>query len=254
MTANRASWYAELLQAGLDTKILNETDILAHATPAVLIPALPRDLLATVFDGALSSGTMSPAAIVKVATPAVLAEHVSSGVLWACVAAAAERAGIPAAKPAPDETAARELLRRALVAGLAAGQLTAKDIVHHVDAKVLAHSLSDALTQKLLEASLAAGTMTPELIVDTVGIDGITAHVPTHVVWACVAAAAATASQSGVMPAKHVVSKPSLEMIDDEVASVLVDLDDSGVLKPMIVESKDTGSKPAKNTVRRPTS
>jgi hypothetical protein len=246
MTKNRVSWYAELVQAGLDTKILSEADVLAHATPAVLIKALPRDVLANVFDRALTSGTMSPSEVVRTAGAPVLAEHVPLAVLWACIVAAAERAGIPAAKPAPDESASRELLRRALLAGLTAGQITAKDIVRHVDARVLAHSLSDALTQKLLETSLGSGTMTPDLIIETVGVDGITAHVPTHIVWACIAAAADPDAKS-----QAPVKKASLEPMDDEVASVLVDLDDSGVLKPMIVESKESTAKPSKNVVRR---
>lgn len=248
MTTNRDSWYAEWLQAGLDTKILTEADILAHATPAVLIAALPRDVLASVLDGAISSGTTSPSEVVRIVRPATLAEHVPPAVLWACLVAAADRAGIPAAKPAPDEAPSRELLRRVLAAGLAHGQLTPADVVRHVDAKVLAHSLPDPLAQKLLEACLASGKVSPELILETVGVDGLTAHVPTHIVWACLAAAAdpAAAAKGG-----SAVQKASLEQLEDDVASVLVDLDDSGVLKPMIVESKHSPAKPTKNVVRR---
>jgi hypothetical protein len=245
--SDRAQWYAELLQAGLETKLLTEADILAHATPAVLVPSLPRDVLASVFETALSSAVMSPAAFVRGATPKVLAEHVPASVLWAAIAAAAKRAGLADPTPAPDEAPRRELLRRALVAGLATGQITAKDIVRHVDAKVLAHSLPDDLTQKLLEASLAAGTMTPELVIDTLGIASVTDHVPPHIVWACVAAAG---SPEGAAPAK----KQKLEPVDEELASVLVDLDDSNVLKPMIVDAKTDAGKPAKNVVRRPQS
>ena len=248
MTTNRDSWYTEWLQAGLDTKILTEADILAHATPAVLIAALPRDVLASVLDGAISSGTTSPTEIVRIARPATLAEHVPPAVLWASLVAAADRAGIPAAKPAPDEAPSRELLRRVLAAGLAHGQLTPADVVRHVDAKVLAHSLPDALAQKLLEACLASGKVSAELIVETVGVDGITAHVPTHIVWACLAAAADPAAAKS----QSAVQKASLEQLEDDVASVLVDLDDSGVLKPMIVESKQQApGKPTKNVVRR---
>jgi hypothetical protein len=245
-TTDRVTWYAELVQVGLDTKILSETDVLAHATPAVLITALPRDVLATVFDQALSTGTMSPAALVRTMTPRVLAEHVPAAVLWAAIAAAAERAGIPAAKPAPDEAPSRELLRRALVAGLAAGVITPKDVVRHVDAKVLAHALPDALTQKLLEASLAAGKMNAELIIDTLGAAAIAAHAPTHIAWACLAAAAEP-SAGGKLPAKQ-----GLELIEeDDVASVLVELDDSAVLKPLLVDAKEATGKPTKNVVRR---
>jgi hypothetical protein len=246
MTTNRVSWYTEWLQAGLETKILTEADILAHATPAVLIAALPRDILASVLGGAMSSGTSSPAEVVRIVQPARLAEHVPAAILWPCLAAAAERAGISAARPATDEAAARELLRRVLAAGLAQAQLTASDVVRHVDASVLAHALPDALAQKLLETCLASGKVTPELIVETLGVDGIAAHAPLHVVWACLAAAADPAAAKS----SAAIKKQTLEPIDDDVASVLVDLDDSGVLKPMIVESKDA-AKPSKNVVRR---
>lgn len=244
--SDRAQWYAELLQAGLETKLLTEADILAHATPAVLVPALPRDVLANVFEAALSTSVMSPAAFVRGATPKALAEHVPANVLWAAIAAAAKRAGLADPTPAPDEAPRRELLRRALVSGLATAQISAKDIVRHVDAKVLAHSLPDDLTQKLLEASLAAGTMTPELVIDALGIASITDHVPPHIVWACVAAAGS--------PEGATVKKQKIEPVDEELASVLVDLDDSNVLKPMIVDAKSEASKPAKNVVRRPQS
>src|SRR5437763_1204582 len=164
-TTNRGTWFAELLRAGLETKLLTENELLLHATPAVLITSLPRDVLATVFDSALTSGTMSPTELVRATTVDTLAQHVPPRVIWSCVAAAAERAGIPAAKPQNDESQSRELLRRALSAGISAGVVTAKDIIKHVDAKVLAHALPDTLTQKLLEASLSAGKMTAELVV-----------------------------------------------------------------------------------------
>jgi hypothetical protein len=56
-----------------------------------------------------------------------------------------------------------------------------------VDATVLGHHFPDALTTKLLEASLTAGRMNPELIVDTLGVEAISKHAPTRVVWECLA-------------------------------------------------------------------
>ena len=250
-TPNRVSWLSELLRAGLETKVLSEADILAHATPAILIASLPREVLATVFDSAMTSGTMSPEELVRTATPDTIAAHVPPRVIWTCFAAAAERAGIPSPKPAADQTASRELLRRVLTVGLTAGVIAPKDIVRHVDAKVLAHALPDALTQKLLEASLSAGKMNADLVVETIGIDGITAHAPVHAVWACVAGAGEPVT--GELTSKS-GARPALQYVDDEVASVLVDLDDSSVLKPMMVDSKDAPAKPASKNVtpRRP--
>jgi hypothetical protein len=67
-----------------------------------------------------------------------------------------------------------------------------------------------------------------------------------------VAGAAEPLAASGELTAH----KRPFEHVDDDVASVLVELDDSAVLKPMIVETKDVPSKatPSKNIVRRSTS
>jgi hypothetical protein len=183
--SNRQLWYADVLRAGLDTAIFDEPDILTHATPAVLIGALPKDVLVKVLDATLSTGAMSPEAVVQTVGPEILAEHVPSPVIWACFVAAAERAGIPS--DGASSSGSREFLRRALDRALAHGVAAAKDVVEDVDAKVIGHCFPDALTTKLLEASLAAGRMNPELILETLGVDDIARHAPTKVVWSCLA-------------------------------------------------------------------
>ncbi|MEO8703161.1 MAG: hypothetical protein ABI867_24155 [Kofleriaceae bacterium] len=235
MADARARWFAEMLHAGLATRVLSEQDILVHATPAILIAALPREVMARVFGGALTAGAISPKAVVETATPELLAEKVPAGVIWDCLSATADRAGIPQGSP-KDEVGGRELLRRALASGLETGVLTPAEIVHHVDAKVLGHSFPDDLTTKLLEASLAAGKMNPELIVETLGTDAIAKHAPTDVVWAILVkpgealegVAAATSAVPVAIPLPVVVHAPArLEFVDDDVSSVLVDLEES---------------------------
>jgi hypothetical protein len=256
MLSGRERWFADILQAGLDTRVLAEPDILAHVTPAVLAGSLPKDVLVKLFDAALTSGTISPQAVLKVATPELIAEHVKGPLVWACFVAAAERAGIA---KGTDDAHARELLRRAVGAGLRETVLMPDDVVRHVDAKVLGHHFPDALTTKLLEVSLAAGKMNPELIVETLGVEAIAKHAPTPVVWACLVELAqsllaeeapAPGLPHGTPPPAHhpdlvkpagdaftlaakpgaatPVSRPTpptLEFLDDDVASVLVDLD-----------------------------
>lgn len=235
----RAQWFAEVLHAGLETRVLSEQDILAHATPAILIASLPREVMARVFGGALSAGAISPKAVVETATPELLAEKVPANVIWGCIVAGADRAGLPQGIP-KDEVGGRELLRRTLEAGLMTGVLSPADIVRHVDAKVLGHSFPDNLTTKLLEASLAAGKMNPELIVDTLGIDNIAKHAPTEVVWAIFVKPGEAADTAGAVakPAPSAVpelikSPARLEFVDDDVQSVLVDLEES-TLEAMI--------------------
>ena len=73
MSTGREQWFADVLTAGLDTRVVVEPDIVAHVTPAVLASSMPRDVIVKLFDAALASGTMSPVAVVETATPALLA-------------------------------------------------------------------------------------------------------------------------------------------------------------------------------------
>jgi hypothetical protein len=193
MSTNREQWYADVLRAGLDTGLLAEPDILAHATPAVLIESLPKDVVVRLLDATLATGAMSPEAVVQTATPDILAAHVPPPVIWACFAEAAERAGL-GGDGLPDAAGSREFLRRALQQALAHGVAAPRDVVEDVNAAVLGHHFPDTLKTKLLEASLAAGRMNPELILETLGVDAIARYAPTHVVWACLARTGAPAA------------------------------------------------------------
>lgn len=244
-TSNRPPWFADVLRAGLETRVLTEPDVLTHATPAVLIASLPKDVVVKLLDATLATGTMSPEAVVQTATPELLAAHVPEPVIWECLAAAAQRAGF-AGDGTPDAAGAREFLRRALEAALTRGITAPKDVVEDVNAGVLGHHFPDELKTKLLEASLLAGKMNPELILETLGAPAIAQHAPTHVVWACLArtgappragasgdaataavtaGTAATATPPPPPPVKP-PGKPSLEILDD-AGSVVVELDDS---------------------------
>lgn len=235
-TSNRPPWFADVLRAGLETRVLTEPDVLTHATPAVLIASLPKDVVVKLLDATLATGTMSPEAVIQTATPQLLAEHVPGPVIWECLAAAAQRAGF-AGDGTPDAAGAREFLRRALEAALAHGITAPKDVVEDVNASVLGHHFPDELKTKLLEASLLAGKMNPELILETLGAPAIAQHAPTHVVWACLARTgapprtgasgdAATATATPPPPPVKPPTRPSLEVLDD-AGSVLVELDDS---------------------------
>jgi hypothetical protein len=186
MTPNREQWIADVLRAGLETHILSEPDILGHATPAVLIGSLPKDIVIRLLDATLTSGAMSPEAVLQTATPEILSAHVPPMVIWDCIAGAAQRAGF-AGDGTPEAPEAREFLRRALQQALAHHVTAPKDVVEDVNATVLGHHFPDELKTKLLEASLAAGKMNPELIVETLGVEAVTRHAPTDVVWACLA-------------------------------------------------------------------
>ncbi len=104
-------------------------------------------------------------------------------------------------------TAHRKFLEVVLASGLHNGVLAPADLIRHAPPAVLAERLTVRQKAKLLAAGLAAGKMSPQLILDTVGIEGLVEHVPAGVLWACVAEMAGT-SLGTVKPASNKASPP----------------------------------------------
>lgn len=80
----------------------------------------------------------------------------------------------------------RRFLYEVIGSGLDLGTMTPEDLLRHVTPEILAHHLPVTLKAKLLEASLAAEKMTPALVVDTVGLEGLAEHAPTAALWGCI--------------------------------------------------------------------
>ena len=85
-------WFAEMLKAGIEQRLLGPSDILAHATPMMLAAHLPANLIAEVFQNALAAESMTPDVIFETLTPELLARYIPHQALWACIASGAERA------------------------------------------------------------------------------------------------------------------------------------------------------------------
>jgi hypothetical protein len=85
----------------------------------------------------------------------------------------------------------RRFLHEAIKRGLELEVITPADMLAHVTPDVLAHHLPIALKARLLQTSLNADRMTPQLVVDTVGIAAMVEHAPMATLWACVRACTA---------------------------------------------------------------
>lgn len=90
----RQAWFARMVESGLENSIFAPSDVLAHATPDVLANHLPPELLSKVLQASLTAGSMTPERVLETVTPELLAKHLPHDVLWACIAAAAARAGV----------------------------------------------------------------------------------------------------------------------------------------------------------------
>jgi hypothetical protein len=95
----RTAWFARMMESGLENKIFNPGDVLAHATPDVLASHLPPELLSKVLASSLAAGAMTPERVLETVTPAMMSKHLPHEVLWECIANAAQRAGVSTAKP-----------------------------------------------------------------------------------------------------------------------------------------------------------
>jgi len=93
-TDQREAWFAKVVESGLEHQVFAPSDVLAHATPEVLASHLPAELLGKVLAASLASGSMTPERVLETVTPELLAKHLPHDVLWACISAAAERAGV----------------------------------------------------------------------------------------------------------------------------------------------------------------
>jgi hypothetical protein len=90
----RQTWFARMVESGLEQDMFAASDVLTHATPDVLANHLPPELLSRILAASLAAGAMTPERVLETVTPELLAKHLPHEVLWACIAAAAARAGV----------------------------------------------------------------------------------------------------------------------------------------------------------------
>jgi hypothetical protein len=97
----------------------------------------------------------------------------------------------------------RRFLYEILGMGVELDTITPDDVIRHITPEVLAHHLPVALKAKLLHASLNAEKMTPALIVESIGVEGLVEHSPMPALWAVVRGA--VERQLGSLPERPAV-------------------------------------------------
>lgn len=74
-----------------------------------------------------------------------------------------------------------------LTAALDLGIATPDDVLRHAGPEVLAMSLPRPLWARLLTAALGAPRLDAQLVVETIGVPNLCEHVPSPIIWACIA-------------------------------------------------------------------
>jgi len=81
----------------------------------------------------------------------------------------------------------------ALTSALDLGVARPEDVLKHVTPDVLAQHLPRPLWARLFTACLGAPRVDATLVVETIGIPNLAEHIPSHIIWACIAEVGARA-------------------------------------------------------------
>lgn len=90
----------------------------------------------------------------------------------------------------------RAWFEQIMTSGLENNIIEPQDVLDHATPDVLANSLPPKLLSKVLQASLSAGSMTPERMLETIDPAVMAEHIPHDVLWACIVATAHRAGLS----------------------------------------------------------
>src|SRR6185312_1088986 len=144
------AWLGYALHEGIKHGLTDAREMLAHATPEVLVAQLPRELTSQLIAGALKTGRLTPESVLEVAPPSVLAEHLEAAVVWSCLRDAAEAANLTTVGGTAsaagrrwmgDILGRRHVLHHVLGAGQPVADGAAEDVAHPAPPHVLSAML-----------------------------------------------------------------------------------------------------------------
>ncbi len=182
-------WLGYALQEGIKHGLTDAREMLAHATPEVLVAQLPRDLTTQLISGALKTGRLTPESVLEVAPPAVLAEHLESSVVWSCLRDAAEAANLTTVGGTASAAGKRwmgDILGRAISDGLT----SADEVVKHVPPHEWVKDAPPHVVSEMLAHGLAKGAFDPKLALEHLTPEIMAEHISPPLVWACIVDAA----------------------------------------------------------------
>jgi hypothetical protein len=182
-------WLGYALQEGIKHGLTDAREMLAHATPEVLVAQLPRELTSQLIAGALKTGRLTPESVLEVAPPSVLAEHLESTVVWSCLRDAAEAANLTTVGGTASAAGRRwmgDILGRAISDGLT----SAEDVVKHVPPPEWVKDAPPHVLSAMLAHGLAKGTFDPKLALEYLTPEVMAENLSPPLVWKCIVDAA----------------------------------------------------------------
>jgi hypothetical protein len=183
------AWLGYALQEGIKHGLTDAREMLAHATPEVLVAQLPRELTSQLIAGALKTGRLTPESVLEVAPPSVVAEPPESTVVWCCLRDAAEAANLTTVGGTASAAGRRwmgDILGRAIADGLT----SAEDVVKHVPPPEWVKDAPPHVISAMLAHGLAKGVFDPKLALEYLTPEVMAENLSPPLVWKCIVDAA----------------------------------------------------------------
>jgi hypothetical protein len=177
-------WLGFALDEGIRLGVTDAQELITFATPEVLVAQLPHDVMSLLISRALSSGSISPGALLETASPALLAEHLESEVLWRCLSEAANRHQLTQKGGRATDEGKRwvaSILQKALDSQL----VTPAEVVKFVPPAEFVRNAPLAVVAEMIRAGLTKGNFDPALVLVHLTPKVIAEHLEVALAWGC---------------------------------------------------------------------
>jgi hypothetical protein len=195
-------WLGYALEESLRRSLYSAKDVIAHASPEVLVAQLPPQLISELIARALASGTFSPAQVIETAPPELMAAYLDPELIWRCLKDVADRSGL-SKKGASRAAPARQWLAAVLQRALESELISAADVIRFLPPAELVSDATRAIVAELIKNALLRGTFDPGLVLQHVTPTVIADNLETSLAWACIAEAVTRGFDISARPDDH---------------------------------------------------
>jgi hypothetical protein len=216
-------WLGYAIDEALKRGLLDPPQLISHASPDVMVTQLPREVTAQLLEKSLESGTLTPASVLQVVPPALMAEHVEPSVLWRCVDETGVRAKLAERAGAGGD--ARSWLAAVLERAVNEELVSPAHVLRLIPPPEIVRESPLEVVAQLIRAGLSTAKFDPDLVLEHLTPRVIAEKLPPSLGWSCVTdmtkrslngATAATTAQAQPAASPPAASPPA----DAVVASV----------------------------------
>lgn len=220
-------WLGFALEEGLKLGITDAQEVIAFATPDVLVAQLPHDVTSELLTRALAAGAITPGSVLETAPPNVLAEHLESEILWRLLVEAATRAQLVQKGGASNDDG-KAWLGSILQHALDNALITPQDVMKFVPPSEFVRDAPLAVMAEMIRTGLTKGNFDPELVLVHLTPKVMAENLQTSLLWACIADAVQRHFEIGATPSQPqaakdtgpvVIEKPVIEKPQEKSAA-----------------------------------